>query len=473
MENKEYNRLIYNNKLNELSEIWNISDLTRYDYLNKYLLEYLLEKDIHTTRMDNHASKDELWIKLYIKYGITKPLLNTELDKLLVMNDNELLLETLLKKLSKKDKLELYNNFKNNSFWLLRKYETLIINLYKKYNIMLDNNFIKMPTISDKLILVSPRLNIVLSEFATVFNDIDKNVLSVYINEFKRKSKVDEDRTILDINKLIDYKKSHTGFKLTLKDFIKEDGVTSGEYDSSNNRIVINKYTHDTFNHELSHLFYDELENPTDTLNVIYKTIQDKIVTQKTINKIVNYLKEFHSRYDYMENIFRELYYTEINKNFGSFNNYCHKIYDNLLNSKPDIITMDNHDTTIFLDYDQLEDTVIELVTDECNFYVKNLVHNYYSEELMLENLLDALLKGNIFANKYGIDSLSGHSKKSFREDKNLSFNECLADFDAIKNSTKANILINKLRSIVGDELVDYLEEYINNFRNSKQKIKK
>ena len=130
MENKEYNRLIYNNKLNELSEIWNISDLTRYVYFNKYLLEYLLEKDIHTTRMDNHASKDELWIKLYIKYGITKPLLNTELDKLLVMNDNELLLETLLKKLSKKDKLELYNNFKNNKYLsLLSRNRKIVYNL--------------------------------------------------------------------------------------------------------------------------------------------------------------------------------------------------------------------------------------------------------------------------------------------------------------------------------------------------------
>ena len=29
MENNEYNRLIRNNKLEELSEIWNISDFTR------------------------------------------------------------------------------------------------------------------------------------------------------------------------------------------------------------------------------------------------------------------------------------------------------------------------------------------------------------------------------------------------------------------------------------------------------------
>ena len=36
MEKRELNRLIYNNKLDELSNITNISDLTRYEYLGKY-----------------------------------------------------------------------------------------------------------------------------------------------------------------------------------------------------------------------------------------------------------------------------------------------------------------------------------------------------------------------------------------------------------------------------------------------------
>lgn len=473
MENKEYNRLIYNNKLQDLSEIWNISDLTRYVYFNKYLLEYLLEKDIHTTRMDSFAKSDELWIKLYVKYDITKPLLDIELDKLLVINNNELLLETLLKKLNNKDKVELYNNLKMNSFWLLRKNETLIIKLYKKYNIMLDNTFIKIPDILDKEITVNSKLNNLLKEFMNIFSDIDKNVLDIYVNEFKRKYKIDKKRTIFDIKKIIDYKKKNKCFKLTINDFINDDNISSGEYDSSNNRIVINRYEHDIFNHELSHLFYDELENPTNTPNVIYKTIQDKTLTKKTVDKIIDYLKEFHSRYNYMENIFRELYYTEINKKYGNFNNYCNKIYKSLLKSNPEFITMDSHDTIIYVDYDHLDDVVIELVTDECDLYTKILVLNYYSEELMLENLLDALLKGNIFEDKYDVDSLSGHSKKSFRKDKNLSFNECLADFDAIKNSKKADILINKLRIIVGDELVDYLENYIDINRKNKKIIKK
>ncbi len=62
MENSEYNKLIINNKLNELSEIWNLYELTRYTYLGKPLLEYLLKNKIHSARMDNYVCKDKTWM---------------------------------------------------------------------------------------------------------------------------------------------------------------------------------------------------------------------------------------------------------------------------------------------------------------------------------------------------------------------------------------------------------------------------
>ena len=99
MTEKEYCNLIYNGKLNDLAETWNISDLTRYKYRGKYLLEFLLEKKIHNTRMDNQASKNQKWFLLYLKYNIINPLINSQLDILLLELDNELILEKLLKKL--------------------------------------------------------------------------------------------------------------------------------------------------------------------------------------------------------------------------------------------------------------------------------------------------------------------------------------------------------------------------------------
>ena len=93
---------------------------------------------------------------------------------------------------------------------------------------------------------------------------------------------------------------------------------------------------------------------------------------------------------------------------------------------------------------------------------------DYYANELYLENLLDAILKGKIWGHDLKVDSLSGHSKSYFRKEKTASFDECLANFDAIKNSKNADKLLNKLREIVGDELVFFLDNYVNEKRNSK-----
>ena len=48
-----------------------------------------------------------------------------------------------------------------------------------------------------------------------------------------------------------------------------------------------------------------------------------------------------------------------------------------------------------------------------------------------------------------------------FMDDKDLSFNECLADYDAIKNSRKADRLINDLQGIIGSDLISFLDDYL------------
>ena len=55
MNNPEYNKLIINKRWDELASTWNTGDLTRYKYLKRYLLEYLLEQGIHKRIMDSYA----------------------------------------------------------------------------------------------------------------------------------------------------------------------------------------------------------------------------------------------------------------------------------------------------------------------------------------------------------------------------------------------------------------------------------
>ena len=54
--------------------------------------------------------------------------------------------------------------------------------------------------------------------------------------------------------------------------------------------------------------------------------------------------------------------------------------------------------------------------------------------------------------------------------ERSLSFNECLADYSSLKKSMKGNRLIQKLRELIGDEFVDYLDNYIELNRFSKRR---
>ena len=51
----DYYRLIMNNQLEDIINEFNITDFVRYKYRNKYIIEYLLERNLRTTRMDSMA----------------------------------------------------------------------------------------------------------------------------------------------------------------------------------------------------------------------------------------------------------------------------------------------------------------------------------------------------------------------------------------------------------------------------------
>ena len=85
----------------------------------------------------------------------------------------------------------------------------------------------------------------------------------------------------------------------------------------------------------------------------------------------------------------------------------------------------------------------------------------------MLENLLDALLVGKIFACELTEYCLSGHSKMYYYFNEELSFNECLADFDAINKSDKSEQLLSDLSDLVGIDIINFLNYY--NEKNREQ----
>lgn len=454
MEKVEYNRLIINNELDKLANINIIDDLVKYQYLYRFLIEYLLEKGIHTNIMDSKVKYHSTWINFYLKYNILKPLLNAHLEPLLETFNGRQLFDMLLEKLDNDERIELYHNLKNNSYWLFRIHEKEIIMIYQKYGITLPQIFINEPVVNQKITPIPKGEIELFNEFRELFKDSDEKSLNFYISEFRKMLVINKERTIDDITKLINYKKKHHDFKLLLsKD-------TEGEYDPNLKRIVISPYRNLVLSHELSHLLYHELDGFIDD-NYLeqYKNIQKKI-KPNIIKKITDYLNRFHQRFYLMHEYFQKIYDIEIKKKYQSFDKYVKVVSEDILNHHPEMITLDD-DVVIFYVNDEIEDTVMEILEIEKEEYVNKLVRNYYSEELMLENLLDALLMGKIFDGMLDIECLSGHSGMDFMDDKDLSFNECLADYDAIKNSRKADRLINDLQGIIGSDLISFLDDYL------------
>lgn len=486
MENKDYNRLIEENQIKKLLRI-PTDDLVKYKYQGRYLLEYLLENNEHYFIMDLNACHDIKWMKLYIKYNIIEPLLETNLQFLLERDGKCLVLDTLLKVFNNDQKLKLYRNMKVYNYWLFMCNEDIIIKTYKKYNIDLPELFIPIPTLHDEVISNNTRLENLLKEFKKAYKSMGNYTLDVCINEFRRKAKIDINRTCHDIKLLITYKKNNRTFKIITKNLTCEDEEEIGNYNSTKNLIEIDNYHHGTFNHELSHMIYHIYERfhqlyPGYNMSFFnkYKLIQT-IIKNKKIDNIITYIQDFHNRYIDICNYFTDLYFAKVEKKYGSYAKYKEAIDNDILENKLYLVeySKDGEYIDVVDQYDEpikscRKTAAEELIISHSAEYVYYSAKNYYNEELFLENLLDALLDGAIFDEEYDVDSLSGHGWEYFIQLNDLSFNEVLANYDAIIHSYQRDRLTKKLRDIVGDELVDLLDKYFNERKNKiKEYIKK
>ena len=361
----------------------------------------------------------------------------------------------MFSKLDNNDRLELLNNLKNNSYWEFRDHEKEIMNLCKKHNTNFSRLFIDTTNIRDNISFKKSDTKLI-DEFCEVFKDTDVHTLNVYLNEFKRRLAFDAPRTKEDIKKLINLKKNNKNF------ILKISNNTEGEYDGNLDYITISPKRKGVLTHELSHMMFQEFDE--DNLNNIlkrYEKIRKTIDKEDVILKITSYLRNFHERFNDMKKYFENIYYHEIKKKYGNYNEYVKTICNDIYKSNPDIISTSDDSLYFYVDEDNILDVVTELLIIEKNEFVNNNTRNYYSEELMLENLLDAVLKGAIFDGKLNIECFSGHMGKDFLEYDDLSFDECLADYDTIKNSKKGEKLINDLESLVGNKLIKFLDNYL------------
>ncbi len=456
MEKKEYNELIENKEFDRLSKIDYLIDLVHYQYQGKYLIEYLLEQGIHSEEMDKYTIYNNLFTGFYLKYNITKPLLKCHLKTLLRTNDGKLMLEELLSKIDREDQLELYRNLKINSYWDLHEYEDFVISIYKKFSIELPKVFIKRFNIIDHDDNENKKNNLLLEDFKYYYSDHNSMILDVLLSEFNHGLEQDKDYTIYEIKELIKYKKDNPSFRFEL--------TSAGHcsYNKEKELMEISPYRRGVLNHEISHLLFET--NEKDNFETIseYEKLCDSINQEEVIERIVNYLSEFHRRYDEVSKTFEKLYYRNLKDKYNSYDDYIKAICKDILKYKVnEVATEYDVKEGFYITEDNIEEIVIELLITEKQEFIKSETKNYFTYELMVESLLDAILHGRILDELLDIKCLSGHSYFQFSADYSLSFNECLADYSAIKSSPQGDRLINDLRMLIGDEIIDLLDNYL------------
>ena len=454
MKREEYINLIINNQLEELSKVHYLDNLVKYQYKNKYLIEYLLEKNIHSIEMDNYLKYNADFAIFYLNYNIIEPLYNCHLKTLLSANNGELILDSLLNKINYQDKVKLYQNIKKNSYWFFRDYEEYVVNIFGKHGLLLPKVFIHNKINSNNNL----ENNLLLEEFKLAYQDHSCIILDIIINELKNDLVNNEKYTIFEIKELIKYKNNHPNFKFIISN------TSNGSFNPDNETLEITPYRKGVFTHEVSHLIFEENDNSNnfEMINEYEKLCDNIDNDEEVISKIVNYLKKFHLKYNSMRPIFEKQYYDQINKKYGTYEEYIKKVANDLIKSNADLISIEyDQKVGMFVDSSDIESIVSELLIIEKNEFVKNELNNYFTEELMLENLLDAILHGRILDDLLDVECLSGHSFFQFSEDPLLSFNECLADYVAIKNSLKTNMLLDDLTELIGNNIIEILDNYL------------
>lgn len=462
MDKDKYNTLLQKNDYEALSNIMFLNDLVSFKYNNKFLIEHLLEKNIHSLKMDDYAKSHKLFAIYYLKYNIVKPLLSCNLNVLLSKyDDNNLILDMLLTKISEKEKLDLYNFLKADDYSVFHNREQEVIDVFLRHQIKLPTMFAITKNNKKSMdISLNKEDKLLIQEFCKTFKDHNQNILKFLTQEFAKMLTSNHQRAKEDIKKLIAYKKDKPSFILS------DSMNTEGAYEEDSETLKFSQHIPQIFEHELSHLLYSKFDE-TDELTA-YETLRKNLATKDNYEKIKKYIELFHMEYDDKIDYFEKEYYKMVEQKYGSFDKYLNVICEDMLKNKPEFISLrDIEDGGIsfeMVDDSNISDIVLEFLIIEKNEYVIANTRKFYSSKLMLENLLDAIFMGKIFDDE---KCLSGHGSLYYQDREEASFDECLANYDAIIKSSDNVEILEDLDYLLGNELIQFLNNYLKENREN------
>ena len=290
----------------------------------------------------------------------------------------------------------------------------------------------------------------------------EKELIDVLITSYKQVLLENEELGLLEIKQLIEIKKNN------YEKFTYTKTNTGAYFSSADKGVHLDSSIIDTINHETSHaLHYFLADNyiPEDYASIIERVRNNP----ETITKVAEYSRQFKKiRTELKEAISKSEIATYYDEKYSGEN--VVELATFLASSKED-------KKKIFIkDYpEQVLDTILagSFTVDEYIAQRKEIeqiemldamLRNNYGAFLAIGDVIDAVFLGK-FKNgvlkgedEAFIESAYGHGIGYFKNT-NHGFDEMIAEYGEIMKSKNGQEMILYLRSIVGDELVDAIEE--------------
>ncbi len=443
-----------------------------FNYMRYLINNYKAGLDIHFEYISYIDNDRELMARAYIE--MTKNNLLRFLDKLteniliekdengksllyyLINIDKELTLNEILS-LNLKCSPLVFTELK------LLGVSNAVINIeYDKFNC--DNIFRQLNNEKYSEGIISP-VEDLLEELKNLFyNDgkSDKELIDALITSYRYTTSVNP-IFIEELKKLIFIKKEVPTFY-----YIKQ---AKNNFSSSNSYISSQSPTISTLNHETGHAlhyFFTKNEVPIE-----YDDVIDSIVSDPNfIEKVENYSIRYYQILNNVINLSREI----VSRHISDEKVYANNISINKLLSmaKEEIkqkckgrgYTEETLDI-IFSDSFTLEEFIMQKRDIEIGEMLEMILRSDYDAFLAIGDILDAITKGKfrdgLLKNKSNekIKPTSGHGVRYYMYAERC-FNEIIANYCLIIKSKQSNETLKYLRYLVGDELVDLLEEFYN-----------
>ena len=327
--------------------------------------------------------------------------------------------------------------------------------------------------------IVSPVENL-LEELKQLFNDghSDQKIIEALITSYRYSTSVNE-LMITELVKLIEIKKKNPDFYYLLGD--------RSYFNPINKSIVLSSVTISTINHETGHALHFFLAN-SDVPIEIYDIIDRVGNISDFGERVEDYSKRFQKLFDRVKSNSKAAISEYISQDV--VHNNTQEISE-LLSSNKEKITetyikrgyskevLD----TVFGEPFTVEEFVEQKKSIEVFEMTDTLMRYKYDAFIAIGDILDGIERGrfrdDLLKNGAGetIDGAYGHGVRYYSRFE-LIFHEMVAEYSEIIKSKNATEALIYLRSLVGDELVDFLENFyfgsilkLENFVDSNKRI--